>query len=92
MIRFGWATRDFTPNRPTLLFGQMHVRVAHKARDPLMLTALAMDDDTSAGRAIWIACDLCCISEALVQGVRERLASRLPDGQRGRSTPKAFGQ
>ncbi len=38
MLKIGWATRDFTPNRPALLCGQMHNRVAKDTMDPLTLT------------------------------------------------------
>ncbi len=40
MLSTGWATRDITPARPAMLQGQMHVRVARKARDPLTVTAM----------------------------------------------------
>ncbi len=79
MTRFGWASREFTPERPGQVFGQMHVRIAREAKDPLTLTALAIDADSPTSRAVWIACDLCLIPESLQQGVRQRLAHRLPE-------------
>ena len=79
MTRFGWASREFTPDRPAMVQGQMHARIARQAKDPLTLTALAIEADSPDSRLIWIACDLCQIPEALQQGVRERLAHRLPD-------------
>ena len=49
MTRFGWASREFTPDRPALVQGQMYVRIARDAKDPLTLTALAVEAD-DAGR------------------------------------------
>ena len=73
MLRIGWATRDFTPRRPALLQGQMHIRIAREAVDPLTLTALAVDGGRPDGRAILISCDLAMIPEALQAAVRGRL-------------------
>jgi hypothetical protein len=79
MTRFGWASRELTPERPALVQGQMYVRIAREAKDPLTLTALAIESAEPDTRVIWIACDLCNVPESLQQGVRERLARRLPD-------------
>jgi hypothetical protein len=81
MIRVGWASREFTPDRPAMVQGQMHVRVARTARDPLTLTALALDGGHGGGpnaRVIWVSCDLCNIPLELHEAVRERLERALP--------------
>ena len=44
MLQIGWATRDFTPERPAMIQGQMHRRIGREALDPLMVTALAFYD------------------------------------------------
>jgi hypothetical protein len=49
MLCIGWASRDFTPTRPALLMGQMHVRTAREAADPLTVTALALVVQLAAG-------------------------------------------
>jgi hypothetical protein len=79
MARFGWASREFTPDRPALVHGQIYVRIAHDAKDPLTLTALAIEASRPAGNVIWISCDVCHIPESLVQAVRTRLSERLPE-------------
>jgi len=76
MLKIGWATRDFTPDRTALLQGQMHTRVAHKALDPLTLTALAIEGDGDC--ALLITCDMPFISDALQEDVRRRLEERIP--------------
>lgn len=79
MMQIGWASRDFTPVRPALIQGQMHIRIGRDAADPLTLTALALDGGTPEGRAIFVSCDLAMVSEGLLAAVRERLRKRLPD-------------
>ncbi|OGV70082.1 MAG: hypothetical protein A3K19_27635 [Lentisphaerae bacterium RIFOXYB12_FULL_65_16] len=33
MLKIGWSSRDITPQRPAMLQGQMHVRIAREERD-----------------------------------------------------------
>lgn len=79
MIRVGWASREFTPDRPAMVQGQMNVRVARTARDPLTLTALALDGGSPAACILWISCDLTNVPGVLHRAVRERLARLLPE-------------
>jgi len=79
MLRFGWASREFTPERPAMVQGQKYVRVAREARDPLTMTALAIEGGSPADAVIWISCDLCNIPGALHEGVRDRLKASLPE-------------
>ncbi|MCE5277100.1 MAG: hypothetical protein ABFD92_08460 [Planctomycetaceae bacterium] len=76
MLTIGTAVRDFTPSRPAMLWGQMHVRVAHAAMDPLTLTAMAIEGDGAC--AIVIACDLVMVTAELIAAVRCRLGRQLP--------------
>ena len=78
MLRIGWASCDATPDRPAMLQGQMHVRVAREAMDPLTVTALAIEGGRPEDQAILISCDLALISDALQDSVRQRLARTLP--------------
>jgi hypothetical protein len=73
------ATKDFTPTRPAMIQGQMHVRIGREAKDPLTLTALAIDGGRT--NTIVISCDLAMVSEGLVSVVRQRLARLLPELQ-----------
>ncbi|MHB0935403.1 MAG: hypothetical protein ACYC6A_03345 [Armatimonadota bacterium] len=77
MLNIGWATRDFTPDRPALLQGQMHVRVATEALDPLTLTCLAIEGDGDC--ALLISADMPFCDESLHAEVRRRLAVLLPE-------------
>ena len=77
MLRIGVAQRDFTPSRPAMIQGQMHVRIGREAKAPLTLTAIAFEGEEA--RAIVISCDMAMVSERLVAIVRQHLAQRLPD-------------
>ena len=78
MMRIGWASQDFTPTRPAMLQGQMHVRVARSAMDPLTVTALALESGTPPTAAVLVSCDLAGVPEVLQAAVHARLATRLP--------------
>jgi hypothetical protein len=78
MLKIGWATRDYTPTRPAMLQGQMHIRIARDAADPLTLTALALDGAGPTGQAILVSVDLPMISDGLQAAVRKRVRARLP--------------
>ena len=84
MLKIGWATRDFTPDRPAMIQGQRGRRIGREAMDPLTLTALAVEGDEPTDAAIIISCDMPFTSPALWQDVRERLAESLPafDGRK----------
>lgn len=80
MLKIGWATRDMTPNRPALIQGQMHVRLGRSAKDPLTVTAMAVDGgaDPSA-KALLVSCDLPMVSDGLQAAVREAVGRAAPE-------------
>jgi hypothetical protein len=78
----GATTVSITPVRPVALSGQMHTRVSKGVRSPVMAAALALEsreDGKSVDQAILVACDLVAIDRPVVDRVRERLKTRLPD-------------
>ncbi len=78
MLKIGWSTRDFTPDRPAMIQGQTHRRVGREAMDPLTLTALAIEGGAPPDSAVIISCDLAFTEPQLLQDVRDRLAERVP--------------
>jgi len=81
-LKVGWGTADITPRRTSELFGQYYQRVAKSVRDPLSVTALAMEQagaDRSEGQAILVACDQAMVGHTLLETVRERLHAQIPD-------------
>lgn len=79
IMKIGWSTRDMTPSRPVMLQGQMHVRVARDAMDPLTVTALAMEGGAPLTRAILISLDFPFVTPELRDRILQRLARRIPE-------------
>ena len=80
MLKIGWGSREFTPTRPAMLQGQMHVRVARTALDPLQVTAMAMESDPPGDSVIFLSCDLAFPSPKFIRAVREGVRGRFPYG------------
>ncbi len=80
MLRIGWGSRNIVPQRPAMLMGQMHTRVAHEALDPLTVTAMAIDGGAHDGSdgVILVSCDLALISDDLQEAVRRQVSKGLP--------------
>ena len=60
VVSVGWGTADITPVRTSELYGQYYQRVAKGVRDPLSVTALALEqqcEDRKYGQALLISCD-----------------------------------
>lgn len=79
MLRIGWATREITPPRPTMIQGQHHVRIGREAMDPLTVTAMVFDNGQTAGRMALVSTDMAMVSDALQEAVRARLGKRIPE-------------
>ena len=79
MIKIGWSSREFTPERPAMLQGQMNRRIARSALDSLMVTAWALEGEKPRDSTIFISCDLVNIPDILIRMVRERLARAIPE-------------
>lgn len=81
-LKAGWGAADITPKRTAELFGQYYHRVARAVRDPLGVTALALEQDgggEGAGQAILVSCDQAMVDRGLLEEVRERLRKQLND-------------
>jgi hypothetical protein len=77
MINIGWASLDFTPERPAILQGQMYIRVATTAKDPLTVTCMAIEGEDGAG-TLFICADIAGISDELLARVRGLLSASVP--------------
>jgi hypothetical protein len=81
-LRLGWSQADLTPPEPVSLIGQLHARVSEGVRDPVTATALALEGaaaDGSPTRLVLVSCDLVGIPDSLRDGIRRRVAARLPE-------------
>ena len=81
MINIGYATSNIVPPRPAMVQGQMHVRIADKAIDPLIATAMALQGHRPDGTpdcAIIISLDVALVTAELQEAVCAKLAGLLP--------------
>ena len=81
-LHVGWAAVEITPPREVALVGQMHPRIAGRARDPLTATVLALEtkrDGRSLEQAVMISCDLGYIRQVTEEGLRRSAARELKD-------------
>jgi len=73
IIRAGAVQVDITPRSPQFLYGYPHVpRVSTGVHDPLLSTALCLDDGATA--TMFIANDLIFVPREIAERVRARLA------------------
>ncbi|NOZ21136.1 MAG: hypothetical protein GXP25_08600 [Planctomycetes bacterium] len=75
-IKIGWATRDITPQRPVMIRGLFNLRISTRVRDPLTLTALAIDGD--GDQAIIASIDACGADDEVIAQARDIVGKRLP--------------
>lgn len=74
MLRAGAASVDFTPPPGLPIPGQWLVRYAERVRDPLLVSALVLDDGSQ--RAAIVSCDALSIKNRVVAQARERILDR----------------
>lgn len=73
VLEIGWAGTDITPQElPVLLSGQFYARVSEGVKDPLKAVVCCFRSGEE--RAVLISCDLITIPDAVLAGVRERVA------------------
>ena len=82
MLKTGWAEVSITPEKRIALAGQFAERISEYVETPVTATALAVE---SGGEQMVIcSCDLVSIGENLLQAVRERVRSAVPDLDTGK--------
>ena len=80
-LRIGWSQKEITPPQLVLIRGQFHARVSEGVRDPLTVTALALEsvvDGVPRDHVVMVSCDLIAISDALRDAVRDRIGAGPP--------------
>lgn len=73
-LKIGWAETDITPNQKIRVAGQFYERVSDVVETPISVTALAIESKTNGEQVVICSCDLACISEGLIERVRDELA------------------
>ena len=94
-ILIGWDIQDITPTQPVELIGQYYQRISKSVRDPLCVTALAMEQTTAAGReqVVMVSIDIVYVAQDFLEEVRGRSCAQVPrprPGSRSFSTPRIF--
>lgn len=79
-ILIGWDIQDITPDQPVELVGQYYQRISQGVRDPLSVTALAMEQTTPGGteQAVMVSMDSIFISQDFLDEVRELALPKVP--------------
>ena len=81
-LSFGWAQESIVPDKPVAIAGQYITRITGEVLDPITVTALAIESKDDKGvidQAVWVSCDMVGIRGQVVEGVRRKVASDLPD-------------
>jgi hypothetical protein len=81
-LRIGWAMEDITPDGPVSMLGQYYKRVSTYGQSPLKVTACAIESSNEKGdkeQAIMVSVDVCTISKAMQDSVKNRIKSQIPD-------------
>jgi len=77
----GWATQDITPEKPVELIGQYYQRISRRVRDPLSVTALALEQSAGGVRSqsVFVSVDTLFVTRDFQDEVRARLRRRVAD-------------
>lgn len=78
-ILVGWASRDITPDKPTTLVGQFHLRISEFVKDPVTATALALETADGGEQAIIVSLDAVWIKDSVRDACRKKLSVLIPD-------------
>lgn len=81
-LRIGSATADITPDKPVALDGQFKTRISKGIDSPLTASAVAIEGlsvGQKTDQVIFVSVDMIWIQPALLETLRERLASSLPE-------------
>jgi hypothetical protein len=80
-IQIGWDMQDITPDKPVELIGQYYQRISKCVRDPLAVTALALEQSSGEGteQVVMVSVDAVYVSRDFQDEVRGILRARIPE-------------
>jgi hypothetical protein len=76
-IMIGWDIQDITPDKPVELIGQYYQRISKSVRDPLAVTALAINSGTA--QSVMVSMDILYVAKDFLEEVREAVRTLVPD-------------
>jgi len=78
----GFSSVDITPQKPVVVIGQLHKRIARTTLDPMTATVLALESRSRGARgeqAIMVSCDVIFIRKQIQQRIRDLVKPQIPD-------------
>ncbi|NLZ63196.1 MAG: hypothetical protein GX902_05255 [Lentisphaerae bacterium] len=73
-VLVGWSRRDVSTDQPVGIRGQFYLRLSEKVKDPVMVTALTLDNGEDA--AIFLSIDGVGIQADIVRRIREAVRQK----------------
>jgi hypothetical protein len=80
-LLIGWDIQDITPAQPVELIGQYYQRISQGVRDPLAVSALAMEQPGagSGTQVVMVSIDIVYIAKDFLDEVRTRACAQVAD-------------
>lgn len=80
-IRIGWSSQDITPTKPVELIGQYYQRISQGVRDPLAVTALAIEQmgQGPAGQVVMVSLDAVGVTRDFLEEIRQGIRGIIPE-------------
>ena len=76
MLKIGWSKRDISTNKPVVIAGQMYIRISEGILDPIMLTALTIENE--GDYVIFLSSDTGGIYDKILDEVRAAVKAKNP--------------
>ncbi|MBR4122784.1 MAG: hypothetical protein IKT93_00020, partial [Clostridia bacterium] len=76
MLKIGWGKRDFSTDKPIVISGQSYLRFSKGVMDPVMATALTIDDGNDY--VIFVSIDAVTVFKDVLNSVKEEVALKNP--------------
>lgn len=77
MIKIGWGRRDISTDKPIVISGQFYLRFSKGVMDPIMATALTLDDGNDY--AIFLTIDAVSVYPVVLTALRKRVNEKNPE-------------
>ena len=80
-LLIGWDIQDFTPAQPVELIGQYYQRISRGVRDPLAVSALALEQPGAGvgGQVVMVSIDIVYVAKDFLDEVRTRACAQVAD-------------
>ncbi|MBR5922808.1 MAG: hypothetical protein IKZ59_03330, partial [Clostridia bacterium] len=76
MLKIGWSKRDVSTDKPVIIPGQYYIRYSKGVLDPIMATALTVDDGNDS--VIFLQADLVNVNPGVLDTIKEKVSAADP--------------